>query len=479
MERGAGYGSESYPALPPDQLRQRPGVEDDRHRNRSDSGALLGSVGASGRFTLVGGKVGPSLRGAMSTSAAVVFDPFDPEQIQDPYPGYRWLRDEARLHYVEMDDLWLVSRYDCMELLRNPSTFSSRLGVGQLMSGGLGRRAAEHLAEATGPLQGMAEPRILIALDPPDHVRLRRLVNRPFTPREIGAHESWMRPLCEEIFDGLLDANAQGDADWVRDFTFPFPVMVIGKLLGIPSSLGDDFKRWSDDVVGLIGGPGGDTERMMTSFIEMLGFFHEAIASRRSEPTDDLISMLIHNADAEDEPLTADELVLFCVLLLVAGNETTTNLLSNAMKVFTSMPEILAHLRSDPAVIPAAVEEVLRFDSPVRALPRGTTAPVSIAGGNIPADATVVVYYGAANRDERRFPDPDRFDVGRIPADHVGFGAGIHLCLGAPLARLEARIVLETLVRRAGHVELSAAPILTEGALLRGASSMPIGIEAS
>ena len=298
-------------------------------------------------------------------------------------------------------------------------------------------------------------------------------------PREIGAHESWIRPLCEEIFGNLLDANDQHDADWVKDFTWPFPVMVIGELLGIPSSLRGDFKRWSDDLIGLLGGLGDNTERGISSFMEMFAFFHEAIAARRNEPGDDLISMLIHNAEADDDPLTADELVLFCVLLLVAGNETTTNLLSNGMKVFTSAPDVFARLRSDPTLIPGAIEEILRFDSPIQALPRGTTTPVSIAGGQIPADATVIVYYGAANRDDRHFPDPDHFDVERNPTDHIGFGSGIHLCLGAPLARLEARIALETLVQRVSQVELSAAPVLTEGALLRGASSMPVSIEAS
>ncbi len=411
----------------------------------------------------------------MSQSTAVGFDPFAKEQILDPYPVYRRLRDESPLHYVEVDDLWVVSRYDdCVELLRNPSTFSSRQGVGQLMAGGLGRRAAEHLGDAAKPLGSADDFRVLIAVDPPDHVRLRRLVNRPFTPREIGAHESWIRTLCEEAFDDLLAANAGEGADWVRDFTFPFPVMVIGRLLGIPASLGNDFKRWSDDLVGFVGGPGGDTERGMSSFIEMLSFFHEAIARRRTEPTDDLISMLIHNTEADDEPLTADELVLFCVLLLVAGNETTTNLLSNAMKVFTAMPDVFDRLRDDQGLIPTAVEEVLRFDAPVQALPRGTTAPIDIAGGRLPTDAIVLVYFGSANRDDRKFPDPDRFDVERNPTDHVGFGAGIHLCLGAPLARLEARIALETLVRKTKDVELPAAPVLPSGALLRGAVSMPI-----
>jgi cytochrome P450 len=167
------------------------------------------------------------------------------------------------------------------------------------------------------------------------------------------------------------------------------------------------------------------------------------------------------------------------VLLLVAGNETTTNLLSNAMRIFTLMPEILDRLRVDPALIPAAVEEVLRFDAPVQALPRGTTEPITLAGGEIPAGATLLVYFGAANRDERHFPNPDRFDAGRSPTDHLGFGAGIHLCLGAPLARLEARIALETLVRDLAEVELAAPPARTEGALLRGFKSMPIALRVA
>ena len=412
----------------------------------------------------------------MGKSSAVVFDPFDAQQLIDPYPGYRWLRDEAPVHYLEEDHLWLVSRYDhCLELLRDPTTFSSKRGVGRLMSGALGRRHSNTME----PLQFLSELRVLIAIDPPDHVRLRRLVNRPFTPREVGAHESWIRPACEESFGGLLDANAAGGADWVKDFTWPFPVTVIGRLLGIPASLSADFKRWSDDLVGMVGGFNTDIEPKMASFMEMFSFFDEAIARRRSEPTDDLIGMLIHNAEADDEPLAADELVLFCVLLLAAGNETTTNLLSNAMRILTSMPNLLAELQGDPGLIPAFVEEVLRYDGPVQALPRGTTKPTTIAGVTIPADASVLVYFGSANRDERHFPEPDRFRVERNPADHIGFGSGIHLCLGAPLARLEARIALETLCHQVTEVELAGAPVPTEGPLLRGAISMPLRIRAA
>lgn len=415
----------------------------------------------------------------MTESTAITFDPFDAVQMVDPYPAYRWLRDEAPVHYLELDDLWVVSRYDdCLALLRDPTTFSSKQGMGKLMNGGLGRRAAERQRGAVEPLQFLTELRVLIALDPPDHVRLRRLVNRPFTPREIGAREEWIRPLCEETFRSLLEAGAEGRADWVRDFTWPYPVMVIAALLGIPTSLREDFKRWSDDLVGTLGGLGTDVEGSVASFMEMFSFFHEAIAARKADPTDDLISMLIHNTEVDDEPLTADELVLFCVLLLVAGNETTTNLLSNAMKVFASDPAVYGRLRAAPELMSEAVEEVLRFDAPVQALPRGTTREISLHGVEIPAGGTVLVFFGAANRDHRHFPDPDRFDLDRMPGDHLGFGSGIHLCLGAPLARLEARIALETLAREVSEVELTANPVPTEGTLLRGARSMPLRLRA-
>jgi cytochrome P450 len=263
----------------------------------------------------------------------------------------------------------------------------------------------------------------------------------------------------------------------VRDFTWPFPVLVIGELMGIPASMRDDFKRWSDDLIGIfVGGPDTSAQRM-GSLAEMVAFFAETIARRQSERGDDLVSMLIHKAEADDEPLTADELVMFCVLLLVAGNETTTNLLSNVGNVLVADPTILQSLRSDPGLIPRTVEEALRYESPVQAVPRGTTRPIELGGTQIPEDALVLVYVGAANRDERHYKSPDTFDLSRNPTDHLGFGSGIHLCLGAPLARLEAQIALETLSRQVASIELTAQAVRTGGLLLRGASSMPVHIE--
>jgi len=401
--------------------------------------------------------------------AVVAFDPFTLYEQVDPYPLYRWLRDEAPVHHLDDKGLWVVTRHDhCIDVLRDPTTFSSKLGMRMVFGGVLPSSGAD------GEFEGMEDLRVLIATDPPDHVRLRRLLSRPFTPREIGLHEDWMRPLCEERFTELIARNASGGADWVQDFTWPFPVLVIGELLGIPASMRNDFKRWSDALIGLfVGGPEADDDRL-AGLIEMLGFFDEIIARRRSDPGNDLISMLTHKAEDDEEPLTAEELVMFCVLLLVAGNETTTNLLSNALKVFASDPAVLGRLFDDPTLIPGAVEEVLRYDAPVQSIPRGTTAPIQVGGTTIPADAIVLAYMGAANRDERHFPDPDRFDVQRNPTDHLGFGSGIHLCLGAPLARLEARIALEILSQRVASVELTAPPVPTGGLLLRGSRSMPV-----
>jgi cytochrome P450 len=401
--------------------------------------------------------------------ALVAFDPFTVYEQVDPYPLYRWLRDEAPTHYLDEPDLWVVTRYDhCTEVLRDPATFSSKLGM-RMAFGPVWRRSG-----SDGVSEGMEDLRVLIATDPPDHVRLRRLLSRPFTPREVGLHEEWIRPLCEERFAELLAINASGGADWVKDFTWPFPVLVIGELLGIPASMRNDFKRWSDALIGIfVGGPDVGDDRL-ASLTEMLGFFDETVARRRSDPGDDLISMLTHKAEDDEDPLTAEELVWFCVLLLVAGNETTTNLLSNALKVFASDPTVLGRLFEDPTLIPGTVEEVLRYDAPVQSIPRGTTAPIQVGGATIPGGAIVLAYMGAANRDERHFPDPDWFDVQRNPADHLGFGSGIHLCLGAPLARLEARTALGILSQQVASVELTAPPVPTGGLLLRGSRSMPV-----
>jgi cytochrome P450 len=276
------------------------------------------------------------------------------------------------------------------------------------------------------------------------------------------------------MVDDLLGAGAQGDL--VAQVAYPFPVTVIAELLGIPASRRDDFKRWSDALVGALSG-GWEPTSAQQSILEMFGYLAEVVADREANPTDDLIGRLVaisHDSDADEEPLTSTEITFFAILLLVAGNETTTNLIGNGYAGLLDHPDEARRLRHDPTLVPAAIEESLRYDGPIQALFRGATEPVTVAGVDIPTGATVMVAFAAANRDPAKFPDPDRFDLDRNPHDHLGLGHGIHFCLGASLARLEARIVAETLLERTRAIEPTGPGRRVEGLVLRGYTSLPV-----
>ena len=416
------------------------------------------------------------LRVTMESTASITFDPFTLYKSSDPYSEYRRLRNRAPVHHLEQADIWVVTRYeDCIELIRDADGFSSRLGM--RMAFGDSRRR-EHLGGDVqdNPFETMGadDLRILIAIDPPEHVRLRRLLSRPFTPREIGIHENWIRPLCEERFKELLQANVEGRADWVRDFTWPFPVLVIGELMGIPASMRNDFKRWSDDLIGIfVGGP-NISDQKTASLVEMVSFFDKTILRRRSEPGEDLISKLVHKTELDDEPLTAEELVMFCVLLLVAGNETTTNLLSNAAKVFAEDPRILEDIRADPKLIASTVEEALRYDAPVQAIPRGTTRAIELGETKIPKDALLLAYLGSANRDERHYEAPEQIRRTSESDRSPRIWEWDSPLPRSATSRLEAQVAVEALSRNVRAIELTSPPVATGGLLLRGASSMEV-----
>jgi cytochrome P450 len=246
-------------------------------------------------------------------------------------------------------------------------------------------------------------------------------------------------------------------------------------MLGIPGERRLEFKRWSDDVVGVLSGS-GDADRAQASMAEMFEYFVAMAEERHRDPADDLITVLVQGS--EDGCLEPMEIVTFCILLLIAGNETTTNLLANMAMVLFDRPDLVDRLRADPLLISAAVEETLRYDAPVQALFRRTREPAEVGGFELPADATVMVAFGSANRDERHFADADRFNVERDPRDHLGFGAGIHLCLGAALARLEARVAMEELLARTSDFAPAAPPTRVESFILRGCSSMPVRVSA-
>jgi cytochrome P450 len=396
-------------------------------------------------------------------------DPFTPTATLDPHPVYARLRADAPVMYHESMDAWTVARHaDVVALMREAKTFSSELGMNELVSGRLmpGREAITmDLGDSL---------RFVIASDPPDHTKLRRLVSAPFGVREVAPMEPWLRELCERLVDDLVAAD---EPDIIRHVGWPLPVAAIAEVLGIPPERAEDFKRWSTDLIGGIAGE-LDLAARADTLMEMFEFFGGAIADRQSTPGGDAISVLVTKGGAipGEEPLTPQELVLFCILLLIAGNETTTNLVGNAVHAFFDHPEEWQRLVDDPSLVGAAVEEMLRFDGPVKSVMRMNAEPATIGGVELPAMARILPLFSSANRDESIWPDGDVLRVDRNPKEHVAFGYGIHQCLGAPLARLEARVLFETLARRGITLapRADAAPI--DSPILRGFSAVPVTV---
>ena len=408
-------------------------------------------------------------------SLVTTFEVFDPAVLADPHAEYARLRAEPGLAHVPLLDAWAVTRYaDVTAVLREPLLFSSARGMGDMMSMVGDAPISEDGREMSGP---GSLGRSLIASDPPIHTTMRRLVNRGFTPRVIGDYEPRVREIAEHFVDEMIERGADGGADLVRDLSYPLPVTVIAEMLGIPAERKEQFKRWSDAAVAAFSLT-PDADRFRVAAEEMFEFFVEVIEDRRTNPGDDLVSMLVTRGADGEEPLTVDELVGFCILLLIAGNETTTNLLGNWMRMLVDRPDVESALRDDPSKIAASFEEQLRYDGPVQCLFRGTTAPTEIGGNAVDAGARIMVLFAAANRDEAKWgPDAATYRLDRQPTDHVGFGHGIHLCLGAPLARLEARVTAEVLFERTSALELSGDIVGTQSFLLRGCTQIPLTVK--
>jgi len=413
---------------------------------------------------------------------SVAFDPYSPAWRDDPYPKYRELRDHAPVHWSPEAQVWCVSRYDdVMTVLRSHELFSSRAMMTQLMLGGEDKPpvtigslllAARLILRARiNPFEIPNVPS-LIASDGERHTLLRAIVNRGFTPRQITAWEGRAR----EIVASCVAKLASGDFDVVRDLAIPLPVTMIAEMLGIEPERRHDFKRWSDIVIDNATGAGRANPfgpAVLDAFAEMTTYVVRIARARRKKPADDLISQLVSIGGGEG--LSPIELVQFVSLLLVAGNETTTNLIGNATAALLDHPEQLARVAADASLLPGLIEEAVRFDSPVQLVFRETLADAEIAGVRIPAGAIVVPLIGSANRDERRFPEPDRFDVTRNPQGHLGFGFGKHFCLGASLARLEAKAALEALVPELLHRRRREAHVARiDSFLVRGPSRLTL-----
>lgn len=385
------------------------------------------------------------------------YDPFDTTILEDPYPTYRLLRDDDPVHHAADSNTWVLSRYaDVENAVLDHHTYSSADGVLPMLM-------ETDLAEVALPM--------IVQMDPPRHDQLRALVSRAFTPRRIAALDDGIQALAEEL-TGLLDNGARS-ADFVADFAGPLPAMVIADLLGIPREDREQFRQWSNILIQSNPG-GGDVAEGLAAAASIYGYFADFLADRRRAPRDDLMSALV-SAEIDGKRLTDDELLGFCLLLLIAGHETTTNLLSNTAVILAHHPESRQRLARDHTLIGAAVEELLRYDSPVQGLSRKLTRDVTLHDVTMRRGEWVLLLFGAANRDERAFPEPDVFDIDRKVEHQVAFGRGLHFCLGAALARMEARIALSAVLERIPNweVDMDTARRLRSGPV-RGYTSLPI-----
>lgn len=394
-----------------------------------------------------------------------------PELIEDPYPLYAELRARAPVCQVEPQGHWAVSRYDDVaQVLKHPEIFSSQ--------GIFGIRSRLEDPRLQGEPLMRSDVNIVVT-DPPLHTGLRKLVSGAFTPRAIARLEARVQEICVDLLGRL---RGQGTFDLMKDLAVPLPVTVIAEMLGIDPALKADFKRWSDEVINVPRGgrPLRDEEvtRILRSRSELRGYLGAVIEARKRALGEDLVSDLLRG-EAEYGALSDEDVLGMVILLLIAGNETTTNLLGNATLALAERPEAQRALRADLSLIPAFIEEALRYDPPVKSLMRRATREVTIAGVTLPAGAIVLPLLASANRDPSHFPDPDRFDITREPRPHLAFGQGIHFCVGAPLTRLEARIAFTELLRLPAFTREPGRCALawTESYTLRGLRALPLRFE--
>ncbi len=382
----------------------------------------------------------------------IEYEPFSSAHWDDPYPVYRALREHSPVHWAPGAQLFCLSRHaDVDYVLRHPELFSSRAMTAVMFENkrpeladvpSLLRLVVRGGVDASRFLQG--PPDAIINADPPRHGELRGMVSRCFTPRSISAWEPRIRQLVNEF---LVKLRAGEPFDVVAGLAVPLPVVVVTEMLGVEPEWRADFKRWAAGFITYATGAGRES-RPMRQFFDILtefrSYMRQLVEKRRREPREDLVSVLVD--PTHEKLLDEEELFSFIHTLLLGGNETTTNLIGNAVAALLDHPDQLALVQSNPERIPGLVEETLRWESPVQFTLRTAVRDVEVADVCLPEGSNIALLLGAANRDERTFRDPDRFDVTRAPSPHRAFGFGIHTCLGAGLARLEARVALEEIV---------------------------------
>ncbi len=396
-----------------------------------------------------------------------VFQPLDPATRRDPFAAYARGRREHPAFAHEGLPLRVVSVFrhaDVQAILRDAEAFSNVFQLGAL---------APELAQVRPPS--------MLGTDPPEHTRLRSLVGKAFTPRIVQRLEERMAEIAESLLD---EALGKREVDLVEALTYPLPVTVIAEIIGIPAEERAQFKAWSDQAVANLGVAfmsGIDPERIrrqLALFEEMRAYLVPLAEERRERPREDLLTGLVR-AEHEGSRLSHDEMISMVVLLLVAGNETTTTLIGNAVQELIAHPAEQERLRAAPALLPRAIEEVLRFASPVQFAPRRARQAGELHGVPIRENDAILCWIGSANRDEIVFARPERFDTARDPNPHLSFGFGIHYCLGANLARLEARVALGALLRRTRSVALAdEGPLpLHPSPVFRAVSRLPVRLE--
>ncbi|MCH8800466.1 MAG: cytochrome P450 [Chloroflexi bacterium] len=392
------------------------------------------------------------------------------EFLSDPYPLYDRVRAENPVHWNESDKHWYITRYvDVMAMLKDPRLSSNRI-----------RALAKTLPEKT---QGNITPLVdaisswMLQSDPPSHTRMRGLVNKAFTPRMIEG----LRSRIQYLVDGMLDdVQGNGGMDVLADLAVPMPGIVISDMLGVPPEDQPQFKKWSSEITGRYVAGGGSVslsdlyELSQKSFFELSDYFREIIETLRGNPKDNLLSAMVEAEEAGDK-LTTDELIANCVLLMFAGNETTTNLIGNGMLALLQNPEQLGMLQGNAELIGHAVEELLRYDSPVQKTARMAIEDIEIGDEVINAGDLVMLCYGSANRDPEQFEDPNRLDITRADNRHLAFAQGIHYCLGSALARIEGQIAINALVQRLPDIKLAGdAPERCPTTHIWGFKALPV-----
>jgi cytochrome P450 len=368
---------------------------------------------------------------------------YDPDIAVDPYPHYQHWREQQPVFRDETSGQWIISRHaDVVAALKNPQLFSSS-------------------AFAQSEQSAVTLP--LLSDDPPRHTQLRALVNRAFTSRTLKQIEADVVRLSNSMIAAL---PSDSPVDIAEQFTIPLPVAVIAQMMGIPVARGEDFKRWSDALTGT--SEAEDMESRMPDIMEMAAFFSSLIPERRANPGEDLISRVV-NAEVDGEHMSDEDITGFCMLLLIAGNETTTNLLSNLLHHAASNQGVWQQLRDNRDGIDAAIEEILRFDAPVQFVFRTVMEDFTLHGQQLSAGDIAVLLMGSANRDSDHHETPEQFRLDRKQNSHLTFGHGIHFCIGAPLGRLEARIALESMLDRFSSVHhAEQANERTHSQMLRG-----------